>query len=69
MEDHMKWFKGDMINHSDQLDSERILPFIIYKTYKSQESLKKTTYILMCLTAVLVMFTIILAILTYQLHP
>lgn len=69
MEDHMKWFKGDMISHPKDLDSERILPFIIYKTYKSQKSLNLITYALVGLTTVLVALTVILAYLTYRLHP
>ena len=42
------------------IDGSSIMPYLLYKTYKSQERLKNLTIILTILTAVLVIFTIVL---------
>lgn len=49
------------------IDSEAIIPYLLYRTFKSQELLNEVTKLLTALTAILVFLTIILAYLTMQL--
>jgi hypothetical protein len=52
---------------TDHIPPEHILPYLLYKSYKSQESLNKITLVLIGLTLVLVIFTAFLIYFTVQL--
>lgn len=50
----------------DYVDAERIIPVLLYRTFKSQEILNNVTIVLVVLTATLVILTIVLIYLTLQ---
>jgi hypothetical protein len=75
MKSYIDWHKEDLKktlkykNESEwYVDSERILPYLMYKTFKSQERLKYVTYVLVALTLALLILTAVLIYFTINIH-